>query len=50
MNFEDKLEEAYWELDALKKGYNRPQQSERDAFKQIVRKLFREQKDEDTNQ
>jgi hypothetical protein len=37
---EDALEAAYWEFDARKKGYNRPQQSERDAFKQAIRSRF----------
>ena len=40
--FEDQLEAAYWEFDARVKGYNEWKlhpQSERDAFKQVVRTL-----------
>ena len=41
-DFEDKLEHAFWDFDAMHKGYgewrNHPQ-SERDAFKQVIREL-----------
>jgi hypothetical protein len=44
-DFEDQLEAAYWNFDARRSGYsewtNNPQ-SERDAFKQVIRKLKKE--------
>lgn len=45
-NFEEALEAAYWDMDAMIKGYGEWKQtpkSERDAFKAVVRKLVREQ-------
>ena len=42
-DFEDKLEQAYWEFDSAKSGngkYKGHPQSERDAFKMMVRGLI----------
>lgn len=44
-NIEDELERGYWDFDARRKGYaeykSHPQ-TERDAFKQVVRKLIKD--------
>ena len=49
---EEDIESAYWEFDAIKKGYSgRNVTSERDAFKMVIRQIISnipEQKNSDT--
>lgn len=43
-DIEEKIEQAYWEWDAIKKGYSQrgTLMTERDAFKMLIRKIISE--------